>query len=135
MKFNKLIPEFTVADFQKSLDFYIKIIGFKIEYRREKPKFAFLSFDGSQIMIQEQEKKDKWEVGKMEHPYGRGINFQIDVSDIQKISEQIMKNNYPVFQKLKENSYRENSIVHREIEILIQDPDGYLLRFSQYIKE
>jgi len=34
MKFNKLIPELSVSDFKKSIDFYTKIIGFKMEYQR-----------------------------------------------------------------------------------------------------
>ena len=30
INWNKMVPELTVADFGKSLDFYVKIIGFKI---------------------------------------------------------------------------------------------------------
>ena len=53
MKFNKLIPELGVSNFEKSLEFYTKILGFKIEYKRNESKFAFLSFQGSQIMIEQ----------------------------------------------------------------------------------
>lgn len=83
MKFNSLIPELYVSDFNKSLNFYTAI-GFKIEYKREKPKFAFLSYQGSQIMIQEYE--PEWVKGKLEYPYGRGINLQIHTSLIQFIN-------------------------------------------------
>ena len=54
MKFSPLIPELYVSDYNKSLNFYTAL-GFKVEYKREKPKFAFLSYQGSQIMIQEYE--------------------------------------------------------------------------------
>ena len=70
MRFNKLIPELVVSNLNKSLKFYVKIIGFKVEYSREK--FVFLSFQGSQIMISE---NDTWNTGKLEKPFGRGINF------------------------------------------------------------
>ena len=53
MKFNKLIPELSVTNFEKSLEFYTKILGFKIEYKRDESKFAMISFQGSQIMIEE----------------------------------------------------------------------------------
>lgn len=134
MDFNKLLPELTVSDFEKSLNFYTDMIGFKAEYERQSPRFAFLSLEGSQIMIQEQGPKDKWDDGELKHPYGRGINFQIDITDVNKIYDSLKKNNYPVFQQIEDHFYKENEIVHHERELLVQDPDGYLLRFSQYIE-
>lgn len=59
MQFNKLIPELSATNLDKSLDFYKKC-GFKIEYERPENKFAFISFEGSQIMLQEISEKDKW---------------------------------------------------------------------------
>lgn len=53
MKSNPLLPELYVTDFKKSLHFYTEILGFMIEYQRENPLFAFLSYQGSHIMIQE----------------------------------------------------------------------------------
>ncbi len=53
MQFNPILPELYVADSKKSLHFYTEIIGFKLEYSRENPLFAFLSYEGTQIMIQE----------------------------------------------------------------------------------
>ena len=53
MKSNLLLPELYVTNFQRSLHFYTEILGFVIEYQREKPFFAFLSYQGSQLMIQE----------------------------------------------------------------------------------
>ena len=73
MRFNKLIPELNVTNFEKSIEFYTKIIGFKIEYKRDKSKFAMLSFQGSQIMIEEV--NNNWNIGKLEKPFGRGSNF------------------------------------------------------------
>ncbi len=77
MQFNSILPELYVSDFEKSLHFYKDILGFKVEYTRENPQFAFLSFEESQIMIQElnPNEKDEYKVGKFEYPFGRGINF------------------------------------------------------------
>lgn len=131
MKFNHLIPELYVSDFQKSLDFYDKVLGFKIEYTRDNPRFAFLSYQGSQIMIQEEDDDQEWQNGKPVYPYGRGLNFQIETDDIDKIVRLLKINNYPIKRGVKDSWYREENIWHGSKEILVMDPDGYLLRFSQ----
>lgn len=135
MQFNSLLPELYVSDFEKSLHFYKDILRFKVEYTRESPKFAFLSFEGSQIMIQElnPNEEDEYKVGKFEYPFGRGINFQIDTKDVGKLAESLKQNNYPVRRDVKDSWYRENDMLHGCRQILAQDPDGYLLRFSQSI--
>lgn len=50
---NPLIPELIVSDLQRSLDFYCQVLGFKIEYQRPEDKFAFLSYHGSQLMLEQ----------------------------------------------------------------------------------
>ncbi len=129
MKFNKLIPELSVSDFKKSLKFYTKILGFKIKYKRQESKFAMLSFQGSQLMIEETNKK--WATGKLEDPYGRGINFQIEVNSIQPVLDSLKKNSYPIFAEPKENWYRQNNKMLGNKEFLAHSHNGYLLRFSE----
>lgn len=131
MKFNKLIPELSVSDFERSLDFYTRIIGFKVEYGRDKPRFALLSFQGSQIMIEEASKK--WSTGKLEYPFGRGINFQVEVKDAGAIAQKLRDSNYPLMEGIQENWYRKDDVLLGNREFLLKDPDGYLLRFSQDI--
>ena len=129
MKFNRLIPELSVSDVEKSLEFYTNILGFKVEYSRER--FVFLSFEGSQIMINEI--NPVWETGDLKKPFGRGINFQIEVKDIEPIIKSLRTNNYPLFRDIKENWYQKANQLLGNREFLVQDPDGYLLRFAQYI--
>lgn len=43
MDFNKFIPELSVKDINISKQFYIDIIGFKLEYERKENKFIFIS--------------------------------------------------------------------------------------------
>lgn len=129
MKFNKLIPELSVSNFEKSLEFYTKILGFKIEYKRVESKFAFLSLQGNQIMIQEI--NELWNTAKLKYPFGRGINFQIEVKSIKPILNSLKKNKYSVFIKPKENWYRQKNKLIGNREFLIKDPDGYLLRFAE----
>ncbi len=129
MKFNKLVPELSVSNFGKSMDFYTKIIGFKIEYRRDESKFAFLCFQGSQIMIEQV--NDAWKTGELRYPFGRGINFQIQVEKIEPILNSLKDKEYPLFIGPMENWYRKGDKLLGSKEFLVKDPDGYLLRFAE----
>jgi catechol 2,3-dioxygenase-like lactoylglutathione lyase family enzyme len=129
MKFNKLVPEMSVSDYEKSLTFYTKILGFKIEYQRKN--FSFLSFEGSQIMIEKV--NNTWKTADLEYPFGRGMNLQIEVEDIQQILASLKKHNYFLFRVPSENWYEKDNILLGNREFLVQDPDGYLLRFAQDI--
>ena len=129
MEFNGLIPELTVSDIDKSKKFYVDILGFKIEYERLEDKFVFLSLDTSQIML-EQYHNDGWNIGDLVYPFGRGINFSIEVEDIEKLYLSLTVNDYPLYRPMMNNSYRVNDNLIEQKEFLVQDPDGYLLRFT-----
>jgi lactoylglutathione lyase len=51
MKFNALYPELIVLNLERSLQFYVEVLGFRCEYDRPEEKFAFLSLDEAQIML------------------------------------------------------------------------------------
>ena len=129
MKFNKLVPELSVSDIDKSIEFYTKILGFKIEYERKESKFALLSFHKSQMMMEQI--NGHWEIGKLEYPFGRGINFQIDAPNVEVLVKSLEKNKYPLKMMLQENWYRVGKKLFGSQEFLVMDPDGYLLRFSK----
>lgn len=129
MEFNNLVPELSVSDFVASLSFYTKVLGFKVEYERKD--FAFLSFQGSQIMIEQV--NNHWSTGELKAPFGRGVNFQITVKDVNSIIESLKDNDWPLFADLKDNWYKKEDKLIGCREFLVQDPDGYLLRFSQDI--
>ena len=132
MKWNQMIPELDVFNLAESLHFYTNKIGFKIVYNREEDKFAFLQFEDVQLMIQEIDKENnKWETGKLEYPLGIGINFQIDVTNIDEIYNRLKNSDYKIFVEMEDHWYRKDNILMGCREFLVQDPNGYLLRFSQ----
>ena len=135
MKFNKLIPELSVSNFQESLNFYTKIIGFKIEYQRQEDNFAYLSFQGSQIMIDNgNDKEDSpWFTGELKYPRGRGIHFQFEVDSIKPILEKLQKNDYPIKVKPKDYWFRKDNKMVGMKGFLVMDPGGYLLMFNEDI--
>lgn len=134
MKFNKLIPELSVTNLERSLEFY-KTIGFKIEYERKENKFVFLSLGEIQFMLQEITGDDKWEVAPLVYPFGNGINFQLEVEDATAIYDKLKNNDYNIIFDMEENWYRQENKLLGNKEFLVQDPDGYLLRISEDLGE
>ena len=128
MKFNSLIPELSVSNINKSIDFYTSI-GFTIIYERKEDKFCFLELEDNQIMIEEI--NDNWNTGTLEYPFGRGVNISMSVSNIDIIYDKVKLNDIKIFQELKINKYKVDDIIYEDKEFLIQDLDGYLLRFNQ----
>lgn len=127
---NENIPELSVTNLAKSLSFY-KTIGFHINYERPKNKFVFISLNNIQFMLQELSDQTKWEIAELSYPFGNGINFQLEVSNIDNIYNNLVKNNYHIAFPIDENWYRQNDKLLGNREFLVQDPDGYLLRFSE----
>lgn len=52
------------------------------------------------------------------------------VSDIDSFYERIISKRIVLFRKIKTSKYRVDDIIYEDKEFLLQDPDGYLLRFN-----
>jgi hypothetical protein len=134
MYWNKIIPELSVTNLENSLDFY-KTVGFKIEYERPENKFVFISLGEIQFMLQENSDNDKWDLAPLSYPFGNGINFQLEVNNLDEIYNNLKTENYKITFDIEENWYRQDNKLLGNKEFLVQDPDGYLLRFSEDLGE
>ena len=128
MKFNALIPELSVRDLEKSKAFYIGILQFTLEYERTEDRFAFISLEGNQLMLEEI--NGHWETGELVYPFGRGVNFEMTVSDVEGLYQRVLEAGIPLFRDWKTSRYRMDDEEIVQTEFLVQDPDGYLLRFT-----
>lgn len=107
--FNKLIPELSVSNIENSKQFYLSL-GFSILYERVEDKFCFLELDGCQLMIEEI--NDNWNTGKLEYPYGRGMNISMEVKDIDSIYYKVKEKAYPVFRDMQVDKYQVDDKVY-----------------------
>ncbi len=128
MDFNKMIPELSVFDIEQTKRFY-NDLGFKIEYERPEEKFVFMSFQDSQFMF-EQIHDNGWNIDELIYPLGRGINFSIAVDDIEGLYKLVKTLNLEIYRELNRSIYQVNGTEETQTEFLIQDPNGYLLRFT-----
>ena len=130
MDFNKMIPELSVFDIEQTKRFY-NDLGFKIEYERPEERFVFMSFQDSQFMF-EQIHDNGWNIGELIYPLGRGINFSIAVDDIEGLYKLVKTLNLEIYRDLNRSIYQVNGTEETQTEFLIQDPNGYLLRFTNW---
>lgn len=130
MNWCKMVPEITVTSFEKSIKFYTTILGFEIKYSRTLPNFAYLEFEGSQIMIEEHH-SEGWNIAEMVYPFGRGVNFQIECSDVNDLYKRITNAGIGVYLEMQDNWYETGNGCVGNREFIVQDPDGYMLRFAQ----
>ncbi|WP_337010907.1 bleomycin resistance protein [Pantoea sp. AS142] len=130
---NPMVPELTVTDFAASLHFYTVVLGFSVRIQRQQPDFAYLCHGEAQLMI-EQCHVQGWNTAELDWPLGRGINFQIEVDDIEAVLTRLQQHAVPLYRTLRDNLYNTGETTACQRELLVQDPDGYLLRFSQYLE-
>ncbi len=127
-----MVPELEVSDFARSLDFYVDALGFRARFTRTDPDFAYLERGEVQLMIQQT--GSGWVTGVLEPPFGRGINFQMDAEDADVIHARLVAMDYPLFRPLRETWYATDETNESgQLEFLVQDPDGYLLRFAKFL--
>ncbi len=126
-----LVPELAVSDLAKSLAFYTDMLGFRLCYAR--PGFAYLERGHAQIMLEDV--AGAWTTAPANRPFGRGINLQIEAEDAGQLYDRLRAAHWPMFREMQESWYRAGDVEHGQREFLIQDPDGYLLRFVEPLGE
>jgi lactoylglutathione lyase len=131
---NRLVPELLVRDLDESLRFYRDIIKFKVNFERPEDRFAYMSFYGSELMVEEvtgKESESLWIIEPLDYPRGRGVNISISCPDAHELAERLETAGITLRKQVEEQWYRDNDILHGQRNFLVQDPDGYLLRFAE----
>jgi catechol 2,3-dioxygenase-like lactoylglutathione lyase family enzyme len=129
-----LVPELLVTELARSLAFYRDACGFRVRFARPEDGFAYVERGKAQIMLEEIA-PDAWVTAPLDPPLGRGINLQIEVEDIAALHKQLLASGVRLFRPPATEWYREGEVEHGQTQLLVQDPDGYLLRFVQHLGE
>jgi catechol 2,3-dioxygenase-like lactoylglutathione lyase family enzyme len=126
-----LVPELSVRDIAASRRFYCDIVGFSVRYERPEEGFAYLALGTAELMLDQLGTGRDWITAPLEPPFGRGVNFQIEVSALAPILDRLAAAGIPLFLPFETRTYRRPSgdIVQRQF--CVADPDGYLLRFFE----
>ena len=98
----RLIPELLVADIAASLRFYLDVLGFTILYERPEACFAHLDREGARIMLEQPVGRTVL-AGPLQHPYGLGMNLQIQMADVEALYATVQIANALVILPIKES--------------------------------
>ncbi len=126
----RLIPELDVSSLEQSLNFYVRTIGFEIQYSRPEECFAMLNLNGAALMLEEATGPGRrFRTASLERPYGRGVNFQIQVLDVDNLYQRVTDAGAEIVIPLEDRWYRCAEQENGNRQFVVADPDGYLLRF------
>ena len=136
-----LTPELHCTDIKTSLAFYVDVLGFVIQYQRPEDGFAMLIRQGSRLMLDQLHATEvtgtnrTWIAGALEYPFGRGVNFQMETDKVDALYAKAQKSGAKIFLPMEEKWYRCDDALLGNRQFIVQDPDGYLLRFFEDLGE
>lgn len=125
-----LVPELLVTDLATSLNFWVTLCGFEILYDRPEEGFAYLHSGTAHIMLDQIGLGRDWVPAPLEMPLGRGVNFQVAMPAIGPVFERLSSFGWPLFMAPETKWYQTGETKAGVSQFLVQDPDGYLVRFT-----
>ncbi|SLN46424.1 Glyoxalase-like domain protein [Roseovarius litorisediminis] len=130
---NVLVPELAVSDWRVSRRFYCDILGFECLYQREEDGFCYLNLGGAELMIDQIGLGRDFDDGHLpkRYPFGKGLNLQIKVPQIQPMIDALSAAKWPIFLGPEDKWYRKDRGEVGNRQFIVADPDGYLLRFFE----
>ena len=124
------MPELDVADLGRARRFYVDLCGFRVDYERPEEGFAYLEREGAELMLQAADGPGRrFRTAPLERPYGRGVNFQIEVSDAGALHVAMLQAGIEPLIGLERRTYRVRGEEVTTEQFVVADEDGYLLRF------
>ena len=126
----RLIPELDVTNLQTSLQFYVNVVGFTVLYDRPEERFCMLDLEGARLMLEEATGSGRrFRTAPLERPLGRGVNFQIQVADVDSLYTRVVDAGFEIVIPFEERWYRRDDQELGNRQFVVSDPDGYLMRF------
>jgi len=108
------------------------VLGFVVRYERVGERFALVERDRAVLMLEQPSERDRlYPKAELAHPYGRGVNFEIEVGDVNAVHDSVRAAHFAITLDLEERAYARAADSVRVRQFAVADPDGYLLRFSQ----
>ena len=136
-----LVPELDVTALAPSLRFYAEVLEFRVLFERSAERFAYLERDGVELMIQEAAGPGRrFRTAPLELPYGRGVNFQLRVDDVDAMHARAVETGANIVVPIEERWYRvdvaesggrwqiKGPTEAGNRQFVLADPDGYLWR-------
>ena len=131
-----LVPELAVSDWRQSLAFYTSL-GFEAQYQRPEDGFVCLQRGSAVLMLDQIGAGRSFDGGHLPetYPFGRGVNLQIEVTTLAPLLAALAEAWQPPFLGPEVRWYRRDGTELGQRQVVVTDPDGYLLRFFEPLGE
>jgi catechol 2,3-dioxygenase-like lactoylglutathione lyase family enzyme len=127
-----LVPELDVSDLAVSRRFYVELVGFEELYGRPEETFLYLRLGGADLMLEETEGPGRrFRSAVLERPFGRGINLQIAHPSLTLAYHRLIESDARMLVPMETRTYCTGQGDVRVEQFVVEDPDGYLLRFQR----
>ncbi len=130
-----------MTNLRASLSFYVDLLGFHVVFERSTERFAYLAFDSAQLMLEEAAGPGRrFRTAPLGRPFGRGVNFQLEVPDVDAIYARVVTADLALIVEMEERWYETRSEAATDgaasslrteagnRQFVVADPDGYLWR-------
>lgn len=98
-----LVPELDVSDLARAVGLYVDLFDFELLFERAEEGFAYLNCEGAHLMLQQAEGPGRrFRTAPLDPPFGRGINLQIRVRNVDTRYARAMAMRYPILIPLEE---------------------------------
>ena len=126
-----VIPELDVSDLVRSREVYVRVLGFHVHVERPEDRFIYLIREEAHLMLEEAAGPGRrFRSAALERPFGRGLNLQIKVADVESLYRAVQSSTLKIQARLEERWYRHDAEALGVRQFVVADPDGYLLRFA-----
>ena len=113
-------PQFLVDDLDKAIAFYEERLGFTTDFVYDK-FYASVSRDGVPIHLKH---APKLEAERAHRKREEHLDVMLGVSGIRELHEELTGRGAPIIKPIEERPWG-------AIDFYVEDPDGYLLCFSE----
>ena len=120
MRLTAIAPQFIVADLEASIAYYRDALGFTVDFVHES-FYAGVSRDEATIHLKHGTvSRDERERRKSEEH----LDAYISVEDVAGLSEELQAHGANVIKPLEQRSWN-------RVDFYVEDPDGYVICFSE----
>ncbi len=125
MKIESLTPNVVVRDVQKSLDFYISVLGFKLDLHvPEQPPYIFASVTAGSAVIFLNDQKTVGELPLQPGKAGMTLSLYMKVQAIDDWFSKVEASGAKIVMPMTTQFYGMK-------EFAFEDPDGWVLMFAE----
>ena len=117
-------PQLLVDDLTSSLAFYRDRLGFATDFVYAD-FYASVSRDGATLHLK---CAPKLEADRRHRKAGEHIDVYFDVRDVRALHDELARRGAPIVQPLCEQPWR-------QLDFVVEDPDGYIHCFSEPLPE